>query len=141
MAKGKGSFGLQGFIARWLMTMFLVLATYNPSGYSFWHWVADLESGDELAKLAVAILLGIIYVTIARASLRSLGVGGVVTWFLVFATVTALLEQLGLIRIAGPATLVTITLVLVANVLAVGLSWSFVRSRLTGQSETNSLAQ
>jgi hypothetical protein len=137
----KGAFGLQGFIARWLLTMFLVLSTYNPSGYSFWHWLADVQAGDPLLKLLVGLLLGILYVTIARATLRSIGLGGAVAWFLLFATLAALLVQLGLIRIAEPATFATITLVLLANVLAVGLSWSFVRSRLTGQTESNSIAQ
>jgi hypothetical protein len=47
--------------------------------------------------------------------------------------------DLGLVRIAGSGSVVTIALVDVANVLAVGLSWSYVRARLSGQSDTNNV--
>src|SRR5438552_2677326 len=35
------TFGIQGFLIRWMMAMFLVLATFNPSGYSYYHWIID----------------------------------------------------------------------------------------------------
>ena len=40
------SFGIQRFVTRWLAAMFLVLATYNPSGYSYYHWVSELDIGQ-----------------------------------------------------------------------------------------------
>lgn len=131
------SFGIQGFVIRWLMAMFLVVATYNPSGYSYYHWVVDLGSGDWLLKALLGIVLVILYATFGLATLRSLGRIGVAAWLLFFVSITWLMIDIGLIRIASSGTVVTIVLAVLANVLAVGLSWSYVRARLSGQTDTN----
>src|SRR5436190_8746356 len=133
------TFGIQGFLIRWMMSMFLVLATFNPSGYSYYHWIIDLANGDWILKLLVGVVLGILYATFGLATQRSLGRLGIAAWLLFFATVTWLLVDLGLIRIAGAGTVATIALVDLANLLAVGLSWSYVRARLSGQADTNNV--
>jgi hypothetical protein len=133
------SFGIQRFVTRWLATMFLVLATYNPSGYSYYHWVSELDIGNWILKLLVALVLGILYATFGLATRRSLGRLGIAAWLLFFAVATWMLVDLGLIRIAGSGTVATIVLVDLANLLAIGLSWSYVRARLSGQSDTNNV--
>jgi hypothetical protein len=121
------------------MAMFLVLATFNPSGYSYYHWILDLENGDWVLKLLVGVVLAILYATFGLATQRSLGRLGIVAWLLFFATMTWLLVDLGLVRIAGGGSVATIMLVDLANLLAVGLSWSYVRARLSGQADTNNV--
>jgi len=133
------SFGIQRFVTRWLAAMFLVLATYNPSGYSYYHWVSELDIGNWILKLLVALVLGILYATFGLATRRSLGRLGIAAWILFFAVVTWMLVDLGLIRIAGTGTVATIVLVDLANLLAIGLSWSYVRARLSGQADTNNV--
>ena len=133
------SFGIQRFVTRWLATMFLVLATYNPSGYSYYHWVSELDIGNWILKLLVALVLGILYATFGLATRRSLGRLGIAAWLLFFAVVTWMLVDVGLIRIAGSGTVATIVLVDLANLLAIGLSWSYVRARLSGQADTNNV--
>ena len=133
------SFGIQGFLIRWIMAMFLVLATFNPSGYSYYHWVTDLENGDWVLKLLVGVVLAILYATFGLATQRSLGRIGIAAWLLFFATMTWLLVDLGLVRIAGGGTVATIALIDLANLLAVGLSWSYIRARLSGQADTNNV--
>src|SRR5436309_3271677 len=133
------AFGIQGFLIRWIMAMFLVLATFNPSGYSYYHWLANLENGDWILKVLVGVVLGILYATFGLATLRSLGRMGIVAWLLFFVTMTWLLVDLGLIRIAGGGTVATIALVDLANLLAIGLSWSYIRARLSGQADTNNV--
>lgn len=49
-------FDLSSFIIRWIICLFLVFATYNPSGYSFFHWIGEAD-GWWLAKIAVGALL------------------------------------------------------------------------------------
>ena len=133
------SFGIQRFVTRWLAAMFLVLATYNPSGYSYFHWVSELDIGNWVLKLLVAVVLGILYATFGLATRRSLGRLGIAAWLLFFAVVTWMLVDVGLIRIAGAGTVATIVLVDLANLLAIGLSWSYVRARLSGQADTNNV--
>jgi hypothetical protein len=133
------SFGIQRFITRWLAAMFLVLATYNPSGYSYYHWVSELDIGNWMLKLLVAVVLAILYATFGLATRRSLGRLGIAAWLVFFAVVTWMMIDFGLIRIAGSGSVVTIALVDLANLLAIGLSWSYVRARLSGQSDTNNV--
>jgi hypothetical protein len=133
------SFGIQRFVTRWLAAMFLVLATYNPSGYSYYHWVSALDIGNWMLKLLVAVVLAILYATFGLATRRSLGRLGIAAWLVFFAVVTWMMIDFGLIRIAGSGSVVTIALVDLANLLAIGLSWSYVRARLSGQADTNNV--
>jgi hypothetical protein len=133
------SFGIQRFLSRWFAAMFLVLATFNPSGYSYFHWVSDLDVGNWVLKLLVGVVLAILYATFGLATQRSLGRLGIAAWLLFFAVATWMVIDFGLIRIAGSGTVVTIVLVDLANLLAVGLSWSYVRARLSGQTDSNNI--
>src|SRR5579863_8212022 len=139
MAQSLESFGFQGFVARWLMAMFLVLATYNPSGYCYVGWITQVSSGDWILKLLVGIVIAILYATFGLATQRSLGRVGVAAWLAFFAAVTWLLIDIGVLRVTRSGTVVTLVLVAVANVLAVGLSWSYIRARLSGQADTNNV--
>ncbi len=133
------SFGIQRFVTRWLAAMFLVLASYNPSGYSYYHWISELDAGNWVLKLLIGVVLAILYATFGLATQRSLGRLGIAAWLLFFAVVTWTIIDLGLLRIAGSGTVATIVLVNLANLLAVGVSWSYVRARLSGQADTNNV--
>jgi hypothetical protein len=132
-------FGLPGFVARWLAALFLVFATYNPSGYSYCDWIADLGGGQWVLKALVTIILIIAYGTFILATLRSLGVLGIVTWFLFFSSIAWLMVNIGLIHMPSARTLVTLGLIISANVFAIGVSWSYIRLRLSGQADTNNV--
>jgi hypothetical protein len=125
------------FISRWLIALFLVLGTYNLSGYSYFHWLTDIESGQWLSKIFVGLVLGICYVTYILATVRSLGVYGIAIWSALFACLAWLLIDIGVVERLNIGTFVMAFLVIVANVLGVGVSWSYVRSRLSGQQDTN----
>ena len=132
------SFGIRRFVARWLAAMLLVLATYNPSGYSYYHWVGEFD-GNWILKLLIGVVLIILYATFGLATQRSLGRLGIAGWLLFFAVVTWTIIDNGVIRIAGSGTVATILLVNLANLLAIGVSWSYVRARLSGQADTNNV--
>ena len=133
------SFGFRRFVARWLAAMLLVLATYNPSGYSYYHWVGGLDGDNWILKLLVGVVLAILYATFGLATQRSLGRLGIAGWLVFFAVVTWTIIDNGLVRIAGSGTVATILLVNLANLLAIGVSWSYVRARLSGQADTNNV--
>lgn len=133
------SFGLNAFLARWLSAMALVIATFNPSGYSYFDWIADVEGSHWLLKAFVGVLLAIAYATFAMATLRSLGRAGIVAWVLFFTLLVWLMINIGLFGSVTPGVLVMIALVIFANVFAVGVSWSYLRYRLSGQADTNNV--
>jgi hypothetical protein len=132
-------FGFPGFIARWLAALFLVFATYNPSGYSYCDWISDFAGGQWILKALVTILLIIAYATFILATLRSLGVLGVLTWFLFFSSLVWLMINIGIVQSLSVRTVVTLGLIVSANVFAVGVSWSYIRLRLSGQADTNNV--
>jgi hypothetical protein len=133
------SFGFSAFLARWLAAMGLVVTTFNPSGYSYFDWIADTADDHWVLKALVGVVLGITYATFGLATLRSLGRGGIIAWVLFFALVIWLMVDSGMMGRVTPGLLVTLGLVIFANVFAVGVSWSYLRLRLSGQSDTNNI--
>ena len=131
------SFSFPGVVARWLAAVLLVLATYNPSGYSYIHWIIGWTSGNWTVKILVGILLAILYATFILATYRSLGALGIAIWTVFFATFVWLMIDIGLIEQLTLGTTVTLALIVLANVFAIGLSWSYIRARLSGQADTN----
>ena len=125
-----------GFLLRFLAGLVLVLASYNPDGYSYFHWIKnDFPSiGAAQAFVGVALVVGwAIYV---RAALRSLGAIGLLATAL-FGTLIWLIVDLGLIPVHSLKAVVYLVLILLALVLSTGLSWSHVRRRLSGQMDTD----
>ena len=92
-----------------------------------------------ILKALVTIILIIAYATFVLATLRSLGVLGVVTWFLFFSALVWLMVNIGIIQSLSVRTVVTLALIVSANVFAVGVSWSYIRLRLSGQADTNNV--
>ena len=63
-------------LLRWLAALFGVFATYNPSGYSYYHWLRQ-DGGSVSLRVLVGVALMIFYVVYLRATLRSLGPIGI----------------------------------------------------------------
>jgi O-antigen ligase len=130
-------FSYPSIIVRWLTSMFIVFATFNPSGYSYVHWVLRDTDQPWSLKILAGILLGSFVATFFLATVRSLGLRGIVavTGLLVAATRT--LIDLGLLRDLSHGAYVTIVLVVIASILALGVSWSNLTLRVTGQVDSN----
>ena len=131
--KRRDSHFLMQFITRVAAAIAVVLLTYNPTGYSFYHWVT---SGAEL-NLPLVVLAGVAllvaYAVLVRNTLYSIGkIGVVLVAALVAATVWLLVDQ-GVIDLDAPGVLDWVGLIGVGFILGVGLSWAIIRRRLSGQ--------
>ena len=62
----------QGVIVRFLFTALMVFATFNPSGYSYYHWVANSLPEFSVLMIFAGIILLIGWTILLRATLRSL---------------------------------------------------------------------
>jgi hypothetical protein len=113
----------------------LVLLTYNPSHYSYFHWVKDAIAGGELGpEHAVAGLLLIGgWAFLLNATLQALGTFGLVLCAALFAALVWWLIDAGILLADSVSTITWIVLVCLSLLLAVGMSWSHIRRRLTGQ--------
>ena len=126
-------FNIVSFLARWLFAAALVIGTYNPSEYSYVNWAfSDIdEFGPVMALVGVALLIA--WIVFLRATLRSLGVVGIVLGAALFGCLIWLFIDMGLLSLESTSALTWIVLLLLSLILAAGLSWSHIRRRLTGQ--------
>ena len=127
------------FFIRLAATLFLVLATYNPSGWSFVHWLQNGFSGDGLGPehFVVGILILIGWVILLVATQRSMGTFGLMLEALLFGGIVLLLVDFGVLSIDSVAKFTWVILIILSLMLAIGLSWSHVWRRLTGQFEVD----
>ncbi len=129
-AKG---FNFVSFLWRLVAALILVFATYNPSGYSYFHWVEQsLPAFDPLVAFAGVVLL-IGWVMFTRATARSLGLFGILLAAGFFGTLLWLIIDRGWLAADNLQLITYIVLVLLSAILAVGMSWSHIRRRLSGQ--------
>ncbi len=137
MARMKFTFS--NFLVRWLVALALVMATFNPS-YSYTQWVMASFDGDTSGLImAIQVLIGIGlfigYVVFIRATMRSIGPIGAALVVILLLSLLWVLREMGLFQeqIRQTEFWIWIGLVVFATVLAVGLSWSHIRRRITGQ--------
>lgn len=130
-------FTLVSFLLRFLFALALVFLTYNPSGYS---WVGWLLSDTALVyKVAGGVVLLIGWVMFLRATWRSLGAMGTILALAFFAVIIWLFHYWGFFALDDIATIEWIVLFVLSGVLAVGMSWSHVRRKLSGQYDTDEI--
>jgi len=122
-----------GFLIRLAAAVLLVVLTYNPTGYSYLHWVATaFPKVEPLQAIAGLLLLGG-WAFFAHATWRSLGTFGVLLATALCAALVWLLVSWGWIRLDSGGVLGWIADVVLAVLLAIGVSWSLVERRVTGQ--------
>ena len=125
--------GPSGIALRFLFALILVLSTYNPSGYSWFHWFKQSfpSVSPVAALLGLALVVGwAIYI---RATLRSLGMVGLVLASAVFACLIWLFIDWGVLSLENVSAIAWVVLVVIAALLAIGMSWSHIRRRMSGQ--------
>ena len=130
-------FTFASFLMRLLFAALLVFLTYNPSGYS---WIGWLDSEiDMVYKAAGGIVLLIGWVMFLRATWNSLGPIGTMLAAAFFGIIIWLLIEWGLLSLDNAGTFQWVILVILTGVLAVGMSWSHVRRRISGQYDTDEI--
>ena len=126
-----------GVALRVVLALVLVLATFNPSGWSFYHWISAAPTGITAVKAFAAVLLLIGWLVCLRTAYVALGLIGAVLLAALLATVVWMLIDYHVIDVAGRSALVWIGLAIAGIVLGLGLSWSLIRARATGQVEVD----
>lgn len=117
--------------------LLVVLSTYNPTGNSFYHWaLRDLANITAVKAFAGALLL-VGWVICIRAAFVSLGRIGIVLSALVLGALVWMLADYGFLDPERPSLLSWISLIAIGIILGIGLSWSLLRARVTGQVEVD----
>ena len=126
-----------GFLVRWLFAFGLLGATYNPTQWNFVRWsMANYQN-----MLSVTVLIGLVllvgYIIYLRATLRSIGLFGMLLVLAVAGTLVWVLFDQGVIDLSNPTVNTWLLIVVLSLVLAIGLSWSIVRRKLSGQADVD----
>ena len=126
---------MAGFLIRWLCAFLLLAATFNPTEWNFYRWL----TGENAQNLSVLVLCGLLlvigYIIYLRATLRSIGPIGMILVLAVVGAVLWVAFDLGWMSFENPTANTWIALVALSFVLGIGLSWSHVRRRLSGQAD------
>ncbi|HEX3273870.1 MAG TPA: DUF6524 family protein [Gemmatimonadales bacterium] len=136
--------GAAGLAMRLVGALVLVYATFNPTGRSYFHWVlAPLlglgpeTGGSSALKFLLGMVLLIGWVVVLQATRRSIGLAGAFLALALCGGLIWLLVEQHVVSPTGTAALAHIGLIAIALVLAVGMSWSLLTRRLTGQVDTD----
>ena len=128
-----------GVLWRVAVAMALVFLTYNPTGISYFHWaLTDFSTFSAIKALAGALLLAG-WVFYLRAAISSLGFVGVILLLLILGAAVWLLVEQKILDPKEPGVLSWVALALVGLVLGIGMSWSLVRRRITGQVDVDEI--
>jgi Family of unknown function (DUF6524) len=122
-----------GLVGRFLASLVLVLATYNPTGFSFVSWLAGNFPHVQPIQAVVGLALLALWIFFVHATWRSLGTLGVSLGLAFFAAVVWLISSWGWLNSSSHAALIWIALVIIASMLTLGLCWALVRVRVSGQ--------
>ena len=139
-------FTFSNFSIRFVLALCLVMLTFNPSGYSFYHLAVAQISPTETAivslpvMLLCGILIAIAWVIYLRATLRSLGPIGIGLVAALFGCTIWVLVDLEWLVLKG-VVFQYVVLVIIALVLGIGMSWSHIRRRMSGQADMDDVDQ
>jgi hypothetical protein len=127
---GAANFGLSGIASRILLSLFIVFATYNPSGRSFYHWV--LADGPITPRILVGLILFGTYASLLYATWELLGFAGMLLVIAICISAAYMLEQANLIDLQDSDTRWIVVPTTIGVTMGWGMSYSLLFVRLTG---------
>ncbi len=132
---------ISGFFVRWLFALLLVFVTYNPTGYSLAHWIWPFANEQLPLKILAALLILGCYVIYLTATFHSLGWIGIILVFAFCGTLVWLFVDQGWMNLSNPGILSWVMIAVVGTVMGLGISWSHIKKRLTGQFDTDDVGE
>jgi hypothetical protein len=133
------SFGWDSFLVRYFFAVVVVFCTYNPEGYSYYHWVTEDISAFNVYKAFAGVVLLIGWAILIRATIGSLGMIGLSLAVAFFGLlIWLIIDVLGLTADSARAISYIIE-IMIAGVFSIGVSWSHIRRRISGQVDTDEL--
>ena len=136
-SRASREFNFLSFVWRLLASLILVLVTYNPTRFSYWGWLEHVRNtegvslGPEHFVVGIVLLIG--WVILLAATQRSLGFLGLLLGGALLGGVVWLLVDKSILNVDSLFAATWVGLVCIGVLLAIGLSWSHVWRRITGQ--------
>ncbi len=122
-----------GIFGRWLGAFVLLALTYNPTPWNYVTWAKTNFATNMPVTLLLGLILGLGYLLYGTATLRSIGVLGIVLVGALFGLMVWVLYDWGLLRLENAGLNTWLSITVLSVILGVGLSWSILWQRLSGQ--------
>jgi len=134
-------FGFKDFLWRLIFSVALVLLTFNPTGHSYYHWLADgFPSVQPLEVIAGIALLGA-WIFFVRSTMAAMGTLGVVLLLALFGAIVWWVVSQGWLDVSNRSAMAWVVLLILGLVLGIGMSWSHIRREVSGQSAVDRVDQ
>ncbi|RUS63278.1 hypothetical protein EGN72_05310 [Pseudorhodobacter sp. E13] len=122
-----------GILLRWFGAFALLSASYNPTNWNFYRWAEVNYSAQLPLTVLLGLILAVCYIIYIGATLRSLGAFGMVLVAAVFAALIWVLVDWQILTTGNSALNIWLGILALSLVLGIGLSWSILWQRLSGQ--------
>lgn len=136
---GRSSLTVSGFFLRLIFSALLVFLTYNPGGINFVHWVMQNPADINPYKVLAGLVLLAAWGFCLNVTMRSLGAFGMLITAGIFATLVWALFYAGFLDSGNLYLIQILVLAGISVVLAVGMSWSHIQRRISGQVDVEHL--
>ena len=130
-----------GIILRWLGAFVLLAATYNPTQVNFTRWAEANWQSQMPLTLLLGLLLGVGYMIYIGATLRSIGTVGILLVAAIVAALVWVLIDYQILTLQNPSLNLWLGIFALSVVLGIGLSWSIIRQRLSGQATVDEVQE
>lgn len=128
-----------GIIIRWLGAFALLAATFNPTEWNFVRWSQANWQAQMPLTVLFGLILGVGYMVYIVATMRSIGAFGVVLIAAIVGAALWVLIDWGWLSLDNPTVNLWIGIFVLSLILGIGLSWSILRQRLSGQASVDEI--
>ncbi len=133
-------FSIGGFALRIAFALALVLLTFNPASYSYFHWIRGNFPAFTPAQAVVGIALLVLWIFLWRSMMQAIGAVGLLLMAAFTAALAWLFVSWGWLDVRNATTMTWVVLVALGLILGIGMSWSIVRRELTGQASVDEVS-
>ncbi|NJS40126.1 MAG: hypothetical protein HC783_15175 [Rhodobacteraceae bacterium] len=126
-----------GIFLRWLGAFLLLAAIFNPTRWNYVTW-ARAAWADQMPLIVFSgLLLAVAAMVYVVATMRSIGILGALVIAAIFGAGLWVLTDWGLLALGNSALTVWLAIFALSLILGIGMSWSILRQRLSGQQTTD----
>lgn len=126
-----------GILLRWLGAFLLLAAIFNPTSWNYVSW-ARANWADQMPLIIFSgLILTVIAMVYLVATMRSIGILGALVIAAIFAAGLWVLTDWGLLGLTNSALNVWLIILALSLILGIGMSWSILRQRMSGQQSTD----
>ncbi len=126
-----------GIFLRWLGAFLLLAAIFNPTRWNYVTWARE-DWADQMPLIVFSgLLLAVAAMVYIVATMRSIGILGALVIAAIFGAGLWVLTDWGLLALGNSSLTVWLAIFALSLILGIGMSWSILRQRLSGQQTTD----